>query len=94
MDAGLLTAPEEIDILKQLSRFPAQVGGSAQAHEPHRIAIFLMELVGHFHSYYNKHRVITDDENLSRGRLHLITGIKTVLRNGLTLLGVSAPERM
>jgi len=94
MDAGVLTAPEELDILKQLSQFPALVSGSAQAHEPHRIAVYLMELVGHFHSYYNKHRVVTDDENLSRSRLHLITCIKTVLCNGLTLLGVSAPEKM
>jgi arginyl-tRNA synthetase len=94
IDSGLLTAPEEMDILKQLSRFPACVGGSARAHEPHRIAVYLMELVGHFHSYYNKHRVLTDDEDLSRSRLHLMACIKTVLRNGLTLLGVSAPDTM
>jgi arginyl-tRNA synthetase len=94
IDAGLLAAPEEIDIIKKLSQFPALVGGSARAHEPHRIAVYLMELVGHFHSYYNKHRVITDDENLTLSRLHLMTCIKMVLRNGLTLLGVSAPEKM
>jgi arginyl-tRNA synthetase len=94
IDAGLLAAPEEIDILKKLSQFPALVGGSARAHEPHRIAVYLMELVGNFHSYYNKHRVITDDKNLSQSRLHLITCIKAVLCNGLTLLGVSAPEKM
>jgi arginyl-tRNA synthetase len=94
IDAGLLAATEEIDIIKKLSQFPALVGGSARAHEPHRIAVYLMELVGHFHSYYNKHRVITDDENLSRSRLHLITCIKMVLSNGLTLLGVGAPEKM
>ncbi len=94
IDAGLLAAPEEIDILKKLSQFPALVGGSARTHEPHRIAVYLMELVGNFHSYYNKHRVITDDKNLSQSRLHLITCIKAVLCNGLTLLGVSAPEKM
>ena len=94
IDAGLLTAPEEIDLLKQLSQFPALVNGSARAQEPHRVAVYLMELVGQFHGYYNKHRVITEDECLSRTRLHLITCIKTVLRNGLALLGVRAPEKM
>jgi arginyl-tRNA synthetase len=94
IDAGLLTAPEEIDLLKQLSQFPALVSGSARSQEPHRVAVYLMELVGQFHGYYNKHRVITEDECLSRTRLHLITCIKTVLRNGLSLLGVSAPEKM
>jgi arginyl-tRNA synthetase len=47
-----------------------------------------------FHSYYSKHRVITDDLNMSRARLFLINGIRRVLRNGLTLLGVRAPEKM
>ncbi len=94
IDAGLLTAPEETDLLKQLSAFPALVSGSARAREPHRIAVYLMELVGQFHGYYNKHRVITDNESLSRTRMHLITCIRTVLRNGLTLLGVEAPDSM
>jgi len=94
IDTALLTAVEETELLKKLSEFPALIAGSARAHEPHRIAVYLMELVGDFHSYYNKHRVITDDESLSRTRLHLMTCIRTVLRNGLALLGVSAPETM
>ncbi|MCP4715455.1 MAG: arginine--tRNA ligase, partial [Deltaproteobacteria bacterium] len=64
------------------------------AYEPHRIATFLMDLVGRFHSYYNKHRVITDDADLSRARLFLISSIRQVLRNGLQLLGVQAPNKM
>jgi arginyl-tRNA synthetase len=58
------------------------------------VAVYLMELVGQFHSYYNKHRVVTDDQALSSARLYLMNCIKIVLRNGLTLLGVSAPEKM
>jgi arginyl-tRNA synthetase len=70
------------------------VHGSAQACEPHRISMYLMELVGMFHSYYGKHRVITENQDMTRARMFLINGIRRVLRNGLTLLGVRAPEKM
>ena len=83
-----------IELIKKIAQFPELVLGSAQAFEPHRISMYLMELVGMFHSYYSKHRVITDDLNMSRARLFLINGIRRVLRNGLTLLGVRAPEKM
>jgi len=94
IDAALLTADEELDLIKKLSQFTATISGSARAREPHRVAVYLMELVGQFHSYYNKHRVVTDDKALSSARLYLMNCIKTVLRNGLTLLGVGAPEKM
>jgi len=94
IDAALLTADEELDLIKKLSQFTATISGSARAREPHRVAVYLMELVGQFHSYYNKHRVVTDDQALSSARLYLMNCIKIVLRNGLTLLGVSAPEKM
>jgi arginyl-tRNA synthetase len=94
INPSLLAAPEEIEIIKKLSQFPETVMGSAQTFEPHRIAMYLMELVGMFHSYYNKYRVITDDLGLSKARLYLMCGIRCVLRNGLMLLGVSAPEKM
>jgi arginyl-tRNA synthetase len=94
IDPGLLSAPEEIELIKKLAQFPEVVWGSAQAAEPHRIAIYLMELVGQFHSYYNKYRVITDDLELSKARLFLMHGIRCVLKNGLMLLGVTAPEKM
>lgn len=90
----LLTEPEERDIIRKLADFPDVVAGSARAFEPHRIAVYLMELVGQFHRYYSRHRVVTDDVTLSRARLYLIRGIRQVLRNGLALLGVSAPEKM
>jgi arginyl-tRNA synthetase len=91
---SLLTAAEELDIIKKLSQFPEVVLGSAQSLEPHRIAMYLMDLVGQFHSYYSKHRVISDDAELSKARLCLISGIRRVLKNGLLLLGVAAPEKM
>jgi arginyl-tRNA synthetase len=53
-----------------------------------------MDLVGQFHSYYSKHRVISDDAEMSKARLCLINGIRRVLKNGLLLLGVAAPEKM
>ena len=62
--------------------------------EPHRITYFLMNLAGLFHGYYNKHKVLTEDKQLSAGRLYLILAVQKVIKNGLALLGVSAPERM
>jgi arginyl-tRNA synthetase len=89
-----LEAPEEIDLIKALARYPDILAGSAQSMEPHRVTYYLMELASAFHSYYNKHRVLTDDDLLRCGRLNLILAVQKVIRNGLTLMGVSAPDRM
>jgi len=70
------------------------IENSAKLMEPHRITFFLMNLASLFHAYYNKHRVLTDEPVLSHGRLFLITAVQKVIRNGLTLLGVSAPDKM
>ncbi len=94
INAGLLIEDEEREIIKKLAQFPELVAGSALAAEPHRVSAYLMELVGQFHSYYAKHRVVTDNQALSSARLNLMSGIKTVLENGLALLGVTAPEKM
>lgn len=94
INPSLLITAEEIGLIKKLAQFPEIVLGSAQACEPHRISMYLMELVGMFHSYYGKHRVITENQDMNRARLFLINGIRRVLRNGLTLLGVRAPEKM
>ncbi len=77
-----------------LARFPEAVQHSAATMAPHRITFYLMELAAAFHSYYNKHRVLADDTELACGRLYLIAAVKIVIRNGLSLLGVSAPEKM
>lgn len=89
-----LKAPEEIQLIKTLARYPETVTSSAETLEPHRITFFLMNLASAFHAYYNKHRVLADDPVLSRGRLYLVEAVRKVIRNGLMLLGVSAPEKM
>ncbi len=89
-----LALPEEIDLMKYLATFPEVVEGAAMAMEPHRIPFYLQELATRLHAYYFKHRIISDDRELSQARLFLIGRVRTVIRNGLTLLGVSAPVTM
>jgi len=93
-DLGLLKLPEEILLIKHITRYPEVLEGSAAALEPHRFTFYLNELAAIFHSYYNKHRVISEEDELSRARLFLMKCIGTVLRNALSILGVSAPEKM
>jgi arginyl-tRNA synthetase len=91
---NLLSAPEEINLMKILNTFKDSVEKSAQTLHPHVIFTYLMTLASAFHGYYNKHKVITDNKELTLARLSLVLGVKKVIRNGLTLLGVTAPERM
>ncbi len=90
----LLVEPEELRILKGIAAYPSLVMHAADDLAPHRIVFFLQELAGLFHSYYNKHRFISDDADLTRARLWLGHGLRIVLRNGLLLLGMTAPEKM
>ncbi len=91
----LLVEPEEIGLIKLMSRYPETVEMSAKNLEPHRITYFLMSLATAFHAYYNKHRVLMDESPLLiAGRLYLVAAVRKVIRNGLSLLGVSAPEKM
>jgi len=94
VDLRFLKLPEEVNLIKTIIRFPEVVEGAATALEPHRLTFYLNDLAALFHSYYNKHRVLSDEEGLSKARLFLIKTILTVVRNALRLLGVSAPERM
>lgn len=89
-----LSLKEELDIIKKLASFPDIVKGSALAMEPHRITFYLQELAAMFHPYYNKNRVVTEDTQLTNARLYLCAAVRTVMQNGLKLLGVSAPEEM
>ena len=93
-DLSLLVEPEELGLLKQMGSFPTLIESCAMDLEPYRVIFYLMELAGLFHSYYNKHKVISDDGALSRSRLCLISGLRTVFGNGLKLVGLSAPEKM
>ncbi len=94
IEPRLLKLPEEIMLIKYISRYPEVVGGSAQALEPHRFTFYLNELAAVFHSYYNKHRVVGEDAALSSARLFLVNAVGIVLRNALRILGVTAPEKM
>ncbi len=85
---------EEIQLIKTLAEYPETVASSAEKLEPHRITFFLMNLAAAFHAYYNKHRVLSEDPVLSHGRLILVESIRKVIRNGLALLGVDAPDTM
>jgi len=94
VNPGLLVLPEEMALIKALSRFPELVSGAAAALEPHRLTFFANDLAALFHSYYNKHKVISEDPALSRSRLFLMKTLQIVLKNNLKLLGVSAPDKM
>ncbi len=85
---------EEMRILKKLLLYPMMFRNAALAHEPHRITFFLQELAGMFHPYYHKYKVVTGDVELTRARLALCRAIQIVLRHGLKILGVKAPDRM
>jgi arginyl-tRNA synthetase len=85
---------EEMALIKFLDSFPEVVEASALSFEPHRITYYLQELAGLFHSFYNKNRVIGDNVDLSAARIFLLKCTAQTLKNGLLLLGVSAPERM
>ncbi|MCU0807176.1 MAG: arginine--tRNA ligase [Candidatus Contendobacter sp.] len=89
-----LTEPHEEALLVALSRYPDVVESAALAHEPHQLAHYLRELATAFHAYYNEHRVLVPDDALRDARLNLSLATRQVIKNGLKLLGVSAPEVM
>jgi arginyl-tRNA synthetase len=97
-DASLLTHDSESVLLAALGEFPRVVAQAAELREPHRVARYLEELAGHLHKWYDACRVTPRGEepvdDVHRTRLWLAEATRTVLANGLTLLGVSAPERM
>lgn len=94
VDLKPLTLPEERTLAKAVGLFPEVVSESASTFEPHPLSTYLLSLAKAFHSYYNKHRVLGEDPKRTRARLVLAWGLKEVIRNGLEILGVSAPEEM
>jgi len=92
IDLSVLTQPEETDLIKELADFPAMVAGAAAAREPHRITSYLEGLARLAHAWYHKYRVLGEPEEAAR--LVLARAVMQVLANGLSLLGISAPERM
>lgn len=91
---NLLSTKEEQNLLKKLFEFSDVVLYSAENYETHRITIYLEELAALFHRFYTECRIIGSEKNLAQARIALCMAIQTVLRNGLSILGVSAPEKM
>ncbi len=90
-----LATGEDLALLKTLDRFPDVLAGCSRTMSPHHLSYYLQELAGELHRYYNTHPVLTaPDPETIQARLHLLDGVAQVVRNGLQLLGVAAPETM
>ena len=84
----------EIALMTMLARYPEMIENAARNCEPHHIAHYLRDLSNAFHTYYNAHKFLIEDEVLRSARLHLVKAVKQVIVNGLSILGVSSPEAM
>ena len=93
-DLSLLKEDNEKALLVLLSRYPEIVELASVNRAPQNIVHYLRGLSADFHSYYNAHKMLVDDEKLRNARISLALGIRQVLYNGLSLLGVNAPDRM
>jgi arginyl-tRNA synthetase len=91
---SLLTAEEEQLVLKKLHKFEEEVLYSAENFEPQRICVYLEDLAAAFHKFYTFRRILGSEKDLAEARLALAVAVKNVIKNGLQILGVSAPERM
>jgi arginyl-tRNA synthetase len=93
-DLSVLTLDEEVALMKALLDFPALVSNAAEALEPHRVATYLHETAGRIHLWYHKAHVLNEPEAITRARLVLARAAQIVVRNGLAMLGITAPDRM
>jgi arginyl-tRNA synthetase len=91
---NVLQSEPEYDLLQKIGEFPEEIRIAAEQYAPHRIIRYVYELAALFHSYYKAERVITDDGEQTQARLALLEAIRSVIRNALRLVGVSAPDRM
>jgi arginyl-tRNA synthetase len=93
-DLSILSLPEEQELMKALLDYPALIAGTAEALEPHRVATYLHDTAGKVHLWYHKAHVLNEPDEIMRARLVLARASQIVLRNGLDVLGITAPERM
>ena len=93
-DVGALESGYETALLQKMIDFPQVIESAAEDLAPHLVAFYLKDFAADFHSYYNASRFLVEDEQVRLARLALIAAIAQVLKNGLALLGVSAPEKM
>ena len=91
---NLLIHDDEKNLITAIASFPEMIQSAGEQYAPHKIAHFLQNLAAYFHAYYNAHKFIVEDDTLRNARLCLIAATQQVLQNGLSLLGVSAPEAM
>ncbi|MFM7568211.1 MAG: DALR anticodon-binding domain-containing protein, partial [Betaproteobacteria bacterium] len=89
-----LASPRETALMARLAEYPALIAQAADELAPHALAFYLKELAAELHAYYNSERFLVEDAALRQARLALLLAVRQVLRNGLALLGVSAPEKM
>ncbi len=94
VDAGLLQSPEELALLKTIARFPEEIKIAGRDLDPSQIDRYLIGLAGDFHRFYNANRIKGEEPGLAKARLKLADTARSVLANGLGLLGVNAPEKM
>lgn len=85
---------QELELIKKMAAFPEEVQRAARERAPHRIAHYVYELAGLFHTFYNHCRIIQEDKELEKARLALVTAVRITIANSLVILGVSAPEKM
>ncbi|MGZ5272482.1 MAG: DALR anticodon-binding domain-containing protein, partial [Ramlibacter sp.] len=90
----LLDSPAAQALMLQLARYPDMLAAAAQDFAPHDVTFYLRDLASTYHSYYDAERILVEDEAVKRARLVLVAATAQVLRNGLAMLGVGAPEKM
>jgi len=93
-DVERLTGEKELQLARRLEEYPDVIAAAAAELAPHAVGFYLRELAADFHSYYNAERILVEDEALRAARLALCAAVRQTLANGLSLLGVSAPEKM
>jgi arginyl-tRNA synthetase len=93
-DSSYYESPEAVFLLKCIAKFPDEVVDAAEAMEPHRITNYLMRIAQGYHKFYFEHRIVTEDADKTSAYLLLCNAVKTVIANGLAILGISAPEKM
>lgn len=94
VDLSILDNTEAVVILKLIAKYPEELSDAAETFEPHKISTFLMRLAQSFHRFYTEHRVLSDNEIMTQTNLALSDAVRIIIKNGLRILGVSAPESM
>lgn len=94
VDAALLKEEDELALIRKIAEFPEEIAIAARTVAPHRMARYVLDLAGLFHSYYNRHRVLNENPELQKARLLLLMATRITIQNGLGIIGVSAPEQM